>query len=125
MGIEFLDIWTVMHFLSGVFITATLIPSNPCASLIVCNILHFISECIENNKDPTGKVLETNINHFGDIIYFFMGSLVGYNLTEYFVENPCQRYIVLFICIIISVQEIGRELYPHNWPFGGAFSKFS
>lgn len=122
MGVKFLDLWTIMHFLSGVFITATLLPSNPTASLIIANILHFISEMLENNEDPNGKVLETNINHFGDIIAFFIGSLIGLNLTDYMLENTTVRYFILFVFTIISIQEIGREVFPYNWPFGSAFS---
>jgi len=124
MGTSVFDFWSILHFLCGFFSTSTLIPTNPYLSALITNIIHFFSELSEQNKNPdTNEILESNINHITDIIFFFIGSILGilygYKL---FIKNDTIRYIVLFILLIIFLQELLREILPYTWIFDSAYS---
>jgi hypothetical protein len=124
MGKNFFDAWTIAHFICGFLSTSTLLPSYPIFSAIITNILHLIGELAEHYESPDGVVLETDINHLGDILFFFFGSILGVMYGTKLFINPKYkyiRYIILFILIIIYITELGRELFPYNWPFDSAF----
>ena len=71
MGKKFFDLWTVGHFIFGFLSTSTLLPSSPILSAIITNLFHLINELMEKSESPEGKILETDVNHLGDIIFFF------------------------------------------------------
>jgi hypothetical protein len=124
MGKNFFDTWSIFHFICGFLSTSTLIPSQPYLSAVITNILHFFMEIIEKNKNPyTNEILETNINHLGDIIFFFIGSILailyGHKL---FIKQTFARYFFLIIMILIFLQEMFREIFPRNWIFDSAYS---
>jgi hypothetical protein len=112
MGVDFIDHWTYAHFLWGVIATVAIWPSKPVYSLLIANIFHTVMEIMENDKDPTGKVLESKENHFGDSLAFFLGSMIGLFFTQYTVSNSVLRYILLVLVILAFIQEIGREVFP-------------
>jgi len=123
MGVKAFDVWTIGHFVCGIIITATLIPSDPTLSLIVSNIFHLLLELAEQDINPkNGEILESGVNHMTDILAFFVGSVIGFYFTDYMLDHPTLRYILLFIGLLIGVQEFGRELFPESWPIWSAYS---
>ena len=124
MGVKFTDFWTIMHFLFGVITTMALVPSKPMLSLVLGNVLHGSMEFTERDYDQNGKVLESRVNHVGDVLAFALGSIVGLWFTDYTVQNPTLRYILLAVIIIAFVQEVSRELWPDTWPLDGAHNPF-
>ena len=116
----YVDIWTLGHFIFGFLSTSALLPSYPILSAIITNTLHLINELIEKSETPDGKVLETDLNHIGDIIFFFFGSLLGIIYgTKIFTEPKYSyyRYAILFLSLLIYISEVGRELFPYSWTF--------
>lgn len=123
MGVKAFDIFTIGHFICGIIITATLVPTNPRLSLILSNLLHLLFELTEQNVNPNnGKILESSINHMTDVIAFFKGSVIGFYLTDYMLDYPHLRYVLLFIGSLIAIQEFGREILPGKWPIYSAYS---
>jgi hypothetical protein len=120
MGKKFFDVWTVGHFIFGFLTTSTLVPSSPFLSAIITNTFHLINELIEKSESPEGKILESDVNHLGDIIFFFFGSLLGIIYGTKIFNDPkyyLSRYAILFLSILIYISEIGRELFPYTWTF--------
>ena len=126
MGKLFFDLWTVGHFFFGVLTTSALIPSNPLLSLIITNVIHLLMELNENNIDETnGNILETKENHIGDIIFFFLGSLIGFVYGYHmFEKNYILRITVLLLSALTLLQEVLREIYPYDWYFDSAYKPF-
>ena len=118
MGLEFFDFWTVIHFMWGIIFTSVLSPSRPILSAVIANVVHLLMELVENNHDGKKNLLESDVNHIGDIIAFLLGSILGsiYG-TKYFSQPGTEiaRYVLLSICIIAFIQEVGRELFPETW----------
>lgn len=81
-------------------------------------------EILERPYNPmTGHELESPINHIGDILAFFIGSLLAYQFVMSFaLEHTWLRVIVLAIIVLTAVQEIGRELWPYTWPRDPAYA---
>jgi hypothetical protein len=130
MGVHPIDKYTFMHFICGYFVTSTLLPTYPLTSLSITNIIHLITELIIENEiiTDTGQQIESTINHTTDIIAFFIGSLLGvlYGCPFYAQkENIQQRIIVFSIMILITIQEVMRELLPRTWPISAAFNPYS
>ena len=124
MGKNFFDGWTVGHFICGFLTTSTLLPSYPVFSAIITNTLHLILELSEKSQSPDGVILETNVNHLGDVLFFFIGSILGAIYGTKLFINPKYnyiRYIILFVLILIYINELGRELFPYNWPIDSAY----
>ena len=133
MGKEFIDIWTLGHFTCGFLSSYTLIPIitpsldvTPIVIIvIVTNIIHFILESLENSKNEhTGEILETPINHLGDIIAFVLGSVLAAGLLNYKVilkPNILFSIFILAILTIIIIQEACRELWPSTWVFDSSY----
>jgi len=126
MGLHPIDKYTFMHFICGYFVTSTLFPSYPLASISTANIMHLITELtIENEITDTGQQIESAINHTTDIFAFLIGSILGvlYGCPFYTQkENTKQRIIVFSIMIIITIQEVMREFFPRTWPISPAFN---
>ena len=129
MGKNFIDLWTLFHCICGFLSTYTLIPSNIVVSAFVTNILHLIMETLENSKNKeTDEILETRINHIGDIMAFLLGSIIANVLVlkyELVIQSKIVRYSILFILLLIFIQEICRELLPKTWPFDSAYKPLS
>jgi len=126
MGKLFFDIWTVGHFFFGVLTTSALIPSKPLLSLIITNLIHSFMEYNENNiNEINGDILQTTENHLGDIIFFFLGSLIGFFYGyRMFKNNYILRIIVLYLSALTLFQEVFREIYPLDWYFDSAYKPF-
>lgn len=121
---KYFDRWTIWHFIFGFISTSILFPSKPIISAIVANIVHLIGELTEINESPDKKILEYDVNHLGDILFFFFGSLLGVIYgTNLFVkpEYNKYRYPLFFFTILGLANEIGRELLPYDWPYYPAF----
>ena len=127
MGKNIFDFWSLGHFLFGIITTSALIPSQPMISLIITNLVHLSMELIENNvNEKTGEVLETEVNHLSDILFFYIGSLIGFFygypiFEKYFIL----RVFVLILSALTYLQEILREIYPHDWYFDSAYKPFN
>ena len=116
MGIYLTDIYTIGHITSGAIGYYLLKKKNVSLrnNFLIANIFHLFLELLEHNKDPNGKILETNINHFADIIGFFGGWYVAmYVKIEKFIPDYMTVFVWIYIIIIICA-EIHIELYPHN-----------
>ncbi len=123
MGISIFDGWSILHFLCGFFSASALIPANPYLGAIISNIIHLFVELVEKDKIPaTNEMLESNINHITDVIFFFLGSILGilygYKL---FINNKTLRYFVLVILFLAFLQETLREVFPDTWFIGPAY----
>ena len=127
MGKNFIDFWTLLHFIFGFISTSTILPSKPKISIFVANLLHLIMELLENNKNnKTGEILESTSNHISDILAFFIGSLIGYFYgCKYFSNNNLSikitRYILLVLSFGVILQEILREIFPNDWIFDPSY----
>jgi hypothetical protein len=127
MGKEYFDFSTIMHFMFGFLSTSTLLPSKPIISAFIANIFHLISELNEHNNSPNGEILETEVNHLGDLLFFFAGSILGVIYgTNIFIQKKYSGYrqTILIIVILAFINEIGREVFPYDWPFNPAFKPF-
>ena len=65
-------------------------------------------------SDPNGKILETNKNHYGDILFFGLGWIISYKLQ---IQDriPNNIYIILNLTLIIfTIKEFTREFYPYS-----------
>lgn len=116
MGIYLTDIYTIGHITSGAIGYYLLKKKNVSLrnNFLIANIFHLFLELLEHNKDPNGKILETHMNHFTDIIGFFGGwYLAMYVKIEKFIPDYMTVFIWIYIIIIICA-EIHIELYPHN-----------
>lgn len=109
MGVEFVDNFSAGHFLGGMFFRLSVYPNEPTKSLFVAFVIHLISELLEKNVHPITKKIETNINHFGDIVFFNLGFFVGHLLHPTF-PNYLRPWLFL-ITMIFTVNEIVREQY--------------
>ena len=116
-----IDYWTFGHFIWGIIAVLSIYPENKWISFSIANLLHMIIEGIEQPRHPNGEVLESISNHIGDILAFLVGSFIGLSLTKFTEKNKKIRAILIIINIIIFTQEIGREIFPFNWPIGKAF----
>lgn len=124
MGIEFFDIWTVVHFVWGFISTSILIPSRPFLSAIIVNFIHLVMEFVENRYNKEGKDIESISNHIGDILGFLIGSIVGILYgSKYFIQPGTEtlRYVLIAFSLLALIQETGRELFPDTWPIAPAF----
>jgi len=116
MGIYLTDIYTIGHITSGAIGYYLLKKKNVSLrnNFLIANIFHLFLELLEHSKDPNGKILETPMNHFTDIIGFFGGwYLAMYVKIENFIPDYMTVFVWIYIIIIICA-EIHIELYPHN-----------
>jgi hypothetical protein len=130
MGLDYIDEWTFVHFISGFLFTSTLTPSYPLLSVIITNTGHGISELWSENdhNGDTGEHIENLANHYSDMVAFFLGSLIGYFYgCQYYNknENATTRWVILIIMILLSINEFMRELLPRTWVFSPAFKPFT
>ena len=122
MGKPFYDKYIWHHFISGIIAGIVIFPGHKKLSFFISNGAHLLMELSENGSHPNGEVLESNLNHLGDIIGFFFGWLLGAQIS------PKSRWIhwlgYLFIIIALS-KELGREYFPYsrNWLFRGAYTE--
>lgn len=128
MGLDYIDLWTFVHFASGFLFTSTLLPSHPGMSLVISNIGHLLSEINENDYSDSGVELENTINHIRDIIAFFIGSLLGYFYGCQFYnmdQNQTTRWVIIVILLLITINEVMRESFPLTWPISPAFKPYT
>ena len=111
MGLKFFDKWTIGHFIFGIIATMTIYPENPLFSLIIANIFHLIMELIEKNYDPKyGFKRESLSNHLGDILFFFIGTIIGLYFVKYTLKNKTLKLILFFILVVSFFHDIFIEL---------------
>lgn len=123
MGTKIFDIYSLGHFVCGIIVTSILFPNSPILSLVISNALHLLFELLEKDINPhNGKILESGINHLSDIVFFFVGSLIGLHLTKYMTKHTVIRIILLVVSSLVGIQELGRELFPDKWPIYSAYS---
>jgi len=113
MGIQVVDYHSLSHFIGGFisFICLKSLGVSDLQNFAAANGIHFLIECLENNKKPNGKILETFENHVGDVFCF----AVGWFLSLY-ASVDAGGYVPYLWCILIytTVTEIYRELYPYS-----------
>ena len=75
MGVHIFDYYSLEHFFSGFisFICLKSLSLSELQNFTIANGIHFLIECLENNKKPDGEILETFSNHAGDIFCFAVG----------------------------------------------------
>ena len=103
--------------------TSALIPTNPYLSAIITNIMHLFVELIEKDRIPyTNELIESNVNHITDVIFFFIGSILAVKYGhKLFIKNQRLRYSILVIMFLAFSQETLRELFPDTWIIGPAY----
>jgi hypothetical protein len=122
MGLEWFDTWSLLHFSWGIIIPSILYPENPLISVIICNLLHLVTEYMEHDTLPNGQPLTSTINHVTDILFFFMGSMFSlFFIRNYFVKDVNSRIIFLFATLFALIIEVGREIYPETFWISPAF----
>lgn len=127
MGIDYVDISTIGHFLGG-FTSSLLLKRtgmNKYINFILTNTIHGIIEFIEKPTRPDGTVLESTKNHIGDIIAFLIGWFCGISFNS---EKYINKYWLVFLWVILSYcifNEVTRELFPNEYFFlqKGAYLK--
>tara|TARA_B100000902_G_scaffold344754_1_gene350328 strand:- start:571 stop:1005 length:435 start_codon:yes stop_codon:yes gene_type:complete len=118
MGEGIVDRFSIEHFLYGSlsFLLFKSINYPIYLNFIITNGFHLFMELIiENNISPTGKILESNINHVSDIIFFLLGWLIAFyfNFYKFFKKFPLIIKIILWIFLLMGgMWEIFREIYP-------------
>ena len=122
MGLEWFDIWPLLHFAWGIIIPSILYPENPVISVIISNLAHLFTESMEHNTLPNGQPLTSTINHVTDILFFFLGSMFSlFFIHNYFQKDVNSRIILLFISLLALINEVGREIYPETFWISPAF----
>ena len=123
MGTNIFDFWSILHFICGFLSTSALIPKNPYLSAIITNIIHLFVELIEKDKIPsTNELIESNVNHITDVIFFFIGSVLAVKYGhKLFINNQTLRYSVLVILFLSFLQETLREVFPDTWIIAPAY----
>ena len=118
MGKKILDKHSIRHFIFGslsfVLVKSINIPIY--LNFILTNGVHLLIELIENNISPTGKILETNINHISDIVLFLLGWSLAYyyNLYKFYKKFPSIIKIILWLILSFEIiHEIYREINPY------------
>ncbi len=123
MGVKAVDHWTIGHFMMGVLTTMFLCPYHPGVGILVGNIVHAYIESVEKDYRK-GVLVESQSNHAGDLIAFFVGSLVGIFFTPFTIRYPILRWIIMIVVVLWAIQEWGREQFPKSWPFDKANNPF-
>lgn len=123
MGLDAVDAWTLGHFIFGIIATIAICPEHPGIGILTGNIGHAYMEAMEKNYRK-GVLVEADRNHYGDLVAFLMGSLVGIYFTPFTIKYPIVRWILVAILIIVVIQEWGREKWPEKWPFDPAENPF-
>ena len=116
MGKPFFDISSFYHFgmgtISYVLLTKINIPL--VYNFLLSNGFHLFIELIENNKKPNGEILETSINHIGDILLFLIGWILGYLIQ---IQKYTPDVVIPFLWVLLiltAFAEICREIYPNR-----------
>lgn len=125
MGVHFVDLWTIVHLLLGFICRLSIFQNNIVVNFWISNGIHLIIEFCEQTVNPdTGEILENDLNHIGDILFFLIGWLCGDVIFSHI--NPLPNWLLWIFRIIIIVtliNDIGREIIsPYNWPIDSAFN---
>ena len=121
MGNSAYDMYTLAHFVFGIFATYSLWPDDIYVSFVLSNVVHFFIEIAEKNQHPqTKKILESDTNHATDIFAFFIGSIIAVILSSIWpIENYSYVRPVLFLLVsFVFLLEFTREIFP-NYKIGG------
>ena len=125
MGVKMFDGYTMGHLLGGMLACSLFQYSNipVIYNFILTNGIHFMIEKIEKNVSPNGRILETQINHIGDIISFF----VGWNLAYYFKFDrfifPNNVSVLWVVLLFYTMKEILSEIFPYEPLLMGAYTR--
>lgn len=122
MGVDTFDINSFEHFVMGVLSGYTLRGSgfSVTNNFLLSNISHLIIELLEHNVYQ-GIILESFTNHVTDIILFFVGWVLSFNIKPMW---TCALPMMWIILLVILFKEIYRELLPYsNGLIKGAFVK--
>lgn len=116
MGNFFFDISSFYHFGMGTisYLLLTKINIPLVYNFLLSNGFHLFIELIENNKKPNGEILETSINHIGDILLFLIGWILGYLIQ---IQKYTHDVVVPFLWVLLiltAFAEICREIYPNR-----------
>lgn len=114
MGVLWFDLYTIWHLIIGLIshIIANSTTKNIIANFIICNGTHLIIEFIENNRDPSGRMLESSINHLSDVVAFLVGWLISFILN--LKASGVFLKFLWSITMMIFIKEVFREVYPYS-----------
>ncbi len=115
MGRDYIDQWTIGHFIGGIAFRVAVFPNTPILSFTLSVFIHLFTELLEVDPHPVTGQRESPENHMGDMMVFILGWFVG-GLVEPYIPSYGDgylRYIILFFVILISITEILREIPPY------------
>lgn len=126
MGTKLADHYSLYHlafgFLAGLVVFPPTTPYKKSKALwnqeigrsfLFANLFHLFMEAIENEKNPEGEVIESNINHVGDIIVFATGWYAAY-LSSIQVSNRWVYWGLVVLLLLGATEGIFRELFPDS-----------
>jgi len=107
MGLNDIDFWSTGHFMMGILSGYLFRMSgyNKLTNFLITNGFHLFIEMIEK-PEYNGIILESLINHVTDIILFFVGWVISFNIPD---ANVPFLWIIL---IGVAIKEVYRELFP-------------
>lgn len=102
---------SIGHLLMGLLSAMIILKNNVLASFFVCNGVHLAVELLERNRNPfTHEEVENTLNHVGDVIFFFIGWVLG-RMIEWEPEQYT-KFVLTFIFVTVLMKEIAREATP-------------
>ncbi len=119
MGVEFVDIWSVGHFIAGVVYRLVIFPDNWLLSFATSAFLHLLTALMENSVHPVTGGKEEPINHIGDMVFFLAGWVAGCFINPYIepYQQPLWKSLriwLLVIAMFLTIKEILREVIIIN-----------
>lgn len=124
MGLGPVDIHTIPHFIGGILSRIVIFPNDRIESFIIGFILHLFVELIEHNYTPSGKKIQSKINHIFDLIFYLFGWLLADYIYVKYKITDINIYLYISLSIILGfgyIFEIMREILPYNKFFRGAY----
>ena len=107
MGNKDFDFWSLGHFMMGV-LSGYLFRMSGYTNLtnfLITNGFHLFVELIEKSEYK-GIILESYANHVTDIILFFVGWIISFDVPN---ANVPFLWIIL---IGVTIKEVYREIFP-------------
>ena len=107
MGKDFLDEWSIGHFIGGIAARISVFPNNKLLSFFLTVTTHLMIELAEKNPHPKTNSPESFENHVGDMLFFILGWIFG-DCIDMWVPNEI-RPTILVAFIYTSISELLRE----------------
>jgi hypothetical protein len=109
MGIKLIDKSSFSHFIFGFISKLVIFPSNNLLSFIVTQGIHTLIESTEFKYNIYGHMVESDINHVSDMLFFLIGWLIAFKI-KLKIKNTALYYSLLTIFVIQVIDEF-RDIY--------------